>query len=141
MKKFLSAVLALAMLAVPVKAMFCFADEGKEDAGQNPLDIVKVRTGRPVAEQIVIVANMNSEGEFEAKVGLDYLDGGFFDMHKLRERTVMHYEADRYLRGFGILEEIRRLNCERATVLIVHGRLAFANFFDKDGKLVQTCMY
>ncbi len=141
MKKFLSIILALSIILVPIEALSCFANGGKDDVGQNPLDIVKVRTCRPAAEQIVIVANINSEGEFEAKVGLDYLDGGFFDMHKLRKGTVMHDEANGYLRSFRILEEIRRLNCERATVLMVHSGLAFANFFDKDGKIVKTCMY
>lgn len=141
MKKFLSIILALSIIMVPIEALSCFANGGKDDAGQNPLNIVKVKTCRPTAEQIVIVANMNSEGEFEAKVGFDCLGAGFFDMHKLRKGTAMYDEANGYLRSFRILEEIRRLNCERATVLMVHDRLAFVNFFDKDGKLVKTCMY
>lgn len=141
MKNFLSAVLALAMLAVPVGSMFCFADGGKDNVEPNPLDIVKVRTGRSIDERLAIVADMDFEGNFKAKIGTDNLDGRYFNMRKIRKKTLLHDNTGEYLRGLGILEEIRRLNCERATVLIVYGRFAFANFFDKDGKLVQSYMY
>lgn len=142
MKNFLSAVLVLAMLVVPMGVVSCFADGGKDRGEQNPMDIVYVRAGRSKLERLITVASIDCKGNLEARIGFDNFDGQYFDMQTLGERSVIYDEARGILHGLMIVQEIRRLGCERATALIIYGGgPVFVNFFDKNGNIVRTCMY
>lgn len=136
MKKFLSAVLALAILIVPVGALSSFAAGGSDGSLGSMLRLMGV-------QKVKTVIIVDKEGNYTTRLELFGKSGKSLGSEPWPEMTNPVIEAK--LAEMRILQTIRDLKCDKAVITFEGDDSNFQflheNFYNLKGELVKSKKY